>query len=351
MQLKVLIAEDDKHTRTIMEHIFQKDPAFKDMDIELLLAPDGELALDLFKRNRVDLVISDLLMPKMDGFAFCRAVRESDHGKDIPIVITSAIYKETALLNRLREELGVVFFPKPFQVREFTHEILGLLQRGEATETPAARRTRITMSGPFQGTLDVRPLPTLLLDIYDIEGTGVLLLEQGKMQKEIFFLFGRPMGAESNIRHEMLGNYLVTKSVITEKRHQELLAQAKNTRVSFLKALLDAREFDQELVLKYHASLVKVRIVNAFRWHSGNYTFSPGDTFSERLPKSPVDPVALVFAGLKRGADLDVITQRVQNDLFSTIKFNERYHSLREEFLRVFGDTVLAQLGQPGTNI
>jgi len=76
MQLKVLIAEDDKHTRTIMEHIFQKDPAFKDMDIELLLAPDGELALDLFKRNRVDLVISDLLMPKMDGFAFCRAVRE-----------------------------------------------------------------------------------------------------------------------------------------------------------------------------------------------------------------------------------------------------------------------------------
>ncbi|PKN21792.1 MAG: hypothetical protein CVU65_16215 [Deltaproteobacteria bacterium HGW-Deltaproteobacteria-22] len=351
MQLKVLIAEDDKHTRTIMEHIFQKDPAFKDMEIELLLAPDGEMALDLFKRNRVDLVISDLLMPKMDGFAFCRAVRESDHGKDIPIVITSAIYKETALLNRLREELGVVFFPKPFQVREFTHEILGLLKPGDALETTAARRTRITMSGPFQGTLDVRPLPTLLLDIYDIEGTGVLLLEQGKMQKEIFFLFGRPMGAESNIRHEMLGNYLVTKSVITEKRHQELLAQAKNTRVSFLKALLDSKEFDQELVMKYHASLVKVRIVNAFRWHSGNYTFSPGDTFSERLPKSPVDPVALVFAGLKRGADLDEITQKVQNDLFSNLKFNERYNTLREEFVRVFGDTVLVQLAQTGTNI
>ncbi len=205
------------------------------------------------------------------------------------------------------------------------------------------------MSGPFQGTLDVRPLPTLLLDIYDIEGTGVLLLEQGKMQKEIFFLFGRPMGAESNIRHEMLGNYLVTKSVLTEKRHQELLAQAKNTRVSFLKALLEAKEFDQELVLRYHASLVKVRIVNAFRWHTGNYSFSPGDT--ERLPKSPVDPVALVFAGLKRGADLDEITQKVQNDLFSQIKFNERFNTLREEFVRVFGDALLNQLTQAGTNI
>ena len=351
MQLKVLIAEDDKHTRTIMEHIFQKDPAFKDMQIELLLAPDGEVAWQLFQKNRVDLVISDLLMPKMDGFAFCRAVRDSAHGKDIPIVITSAIYKETALLNRLREELGVVFFPKPFQVREFTHEILQLLKRGDATEAAPTKRTRITMSGPFQGTLDVRPLATLLLDIYDIEGTGVLLLEQGKMQKEIFFLFGRPMGAESNIRHEMLGNYLVTKSVLTEKRHQELLATAKNTRVSFLKALLEAKEFDQDLVLKYHASLVKVRIVNAFRWHSGSYTFSPGDTFSERLPKSPVDPVALVFAGLKRGADLDEITARVQNDLFSTFKFNERYKTLHDEFVRVFGDAVLVHLGAPGATI
>ena len=129
MQLKVLIAEDDKHTRTIMEHIFQKDPAFKDMQIELLLAPDGEVAWQLFQKSKVDLVISDLLMPKMDGFAFCRAVRDSAHGKDIPIVITSAIYKETALLNRLREELGVVFFPKPFQVREFTHEILQQIGR------------------------------------------------------------------------------------------------------------------------------------------------------------------------------------------------------------------------------
>lgn len=351
MQLKILIAEDDKHTRTIMEHIFQKDPAFKDMQIELLLAPDGEIAWQLFQKNKVDLVISDLLMPKMDGFAFCRAVRDSAHGKDIPIVITSAIYKETALLNRLREELGVVFFPKPFQVREFTHEILQMLRRGDATDAAPSKRTRITMSGPFQGTLDVRPLATLLLDIYDIEGTGVLLLEQGKMQKEIFFLFGRPMGAESNIRHEMLGNYLVSKGVLTEKRHQELLATAKNTRVTFLKALLDAREFDQDMVLKYHASLVKVRIVNAFRWHTGTYTFSPGDTFSERLPKSPVDPVALVFAGLKRGVDLDEITTRVQNDLFSTFRFNERFNTLREEFLRVFGDAVLGHLSVPGATI
>lgn len=350
MHLTVLIAEDDKHTRTIMEHIFQKDPVFKDFDVELLLASDGEQALQLFSRNQVDLIISDLLMPKMDGFAFCRAVRDNEKGKNIPIVVTSAIYKETALLNRLRDELHVTFFPKPFQVREFTHEILQLLQESSISEA-IPKRTRITMSGPFQGSLDTRSLPALLLDIYEIEGTGVLELNQEKLHKEIYFLFGRPMGSDSNIRHESLGHYLVTKGVLTEKRHQELLAVAKNTRVSFLKALLDAKEFDNEMVMRFHASLVKVRIVNAFRWHKGTYTFTPGDTFSERIPKSPVDPVALVMAGLKRAIDMDEIMRYIEGDEYSHFKFTERFHTLKDEFIRVFGDTVFGHLTTPGATI
>ncbi len=350
MHLTVLIAEDDKHTRTIMEHIFQKDPAFKDFQVELLLASDGEQALQLFSRNKVDLVISDLLMPKMDGFAFCRAVRDSENGKNIPIVVTSAIYKETALLNRMRDELGVTFFPKPFQVREFTHEILQLLRRDDVSDS-TPKRTRITMSGPFNGSLETRSLPALLLDIYEIEGTGVLELDQDKLHKEIYFLFGRPMGSDSNIRHESLGHYLVTKGVLTEKRHQELLAVAKNTRVSLLKALLDAKEFDTDMVMRFHASLVKVRIVNAFRWRKGDYVFTPGDTFSERIPKSPVDPVALVMAGLKRALDMDEIMRHIEGDEYSHFKFTERFHALRDEFVRVFGDTVLAHLAAPGATI
>ena len=129
MALKILVAEDDRHTRRILDHIFTKDPAFRDQDVELFLAPDGEEALKLFEKESPDLVISDLLMPRLDGFALCRAIRRLPNGKDVPIIVTSAIYKETALLNRMRDELGVEFFAKPFQVRELVRGVQRLLEK------------------------------------------------------------------------------------------------------------------------------------------------------------------------------------------------------------------------------
>jgi CheY-like chemotaxis protein len=344
MGFKVLIAEDDRHTRTILEHIFTKDPAFKKMNIELLLAADGEQALRYFKSHNPDLIISDLLMPKMDGFAFCRAVRASPEGKDTPLVITSAIYKETVLLNRLRDELKVVFFPKPFQVREFTNEILQLINKPVINSEIVYTRNRITMSGPFKGSLKDRSLPAIILDIHRIEGTGVLSLEKGKMTKQIFFQFGRPIGAESNIRHENLGNYLVSKKILSDNQHQQLLIKAKDKRVSFLKSLIDSKQFNEDLVIKYHSSLVKVRIVNAFRWHEGSYAFLPGDSFSERITKAPVDPVALIFAGLKRISDLDQITSQLENKILSIIQFTPQGETLKKEFIRIFGDSIISQI-------
>ncbi|MBN2724592.1 MAG: response regulator [Deltaproteobacteria bacterium] len=351
MAFKVLIAEDDRHTRTILEHIFTKDPSFKEMDIELLLASDGEQALRYFRSHDPDLIISDLLMPKVDGFAFCRAVRESPNGKDKPLVITSAIYKETALLNRLREELGVVFFAKPFQVREFTSEILSLIKVKPVIEKKTDFKTRITMSGPFKGSLNNKCLPELLIDLHDIDATGILIIEKGRMKKEIFCQFGRPVGAESNIRHETLGNYLVTKKLLTEKQHQDILIRAKDNRISFLRSLIESEAFDEESILRYHSSLVKVRIVNAFKWSEGDYSFIPGDDFSDRITKSPVDVISLVFAGMKRVSDLDEIADRLKSDLLSTITITERGDKLKEEFVRVFENTVFNQITGGSTSL
>ncbi len=354
MGYKVLIAEDDRHTRTILEHIFTKDPAFKDQEIELLLASDGEQALSYFKSHDPDLIISDLLMPKVDGFAFCRTVRKTPKGKNLPLVITSAIYKETALLNRLREELNVTFFPKPFQVREFTKEISRMmnLENSDSIEPEEKEFVdRVTMSQPFKGKLQERSMPSLLLDIQNIEGTGVLKLERGKIKKEIFFLFGRPVGAESNIRHENLGNYLVSKNIISKEQHHKLLSSARENHISFLKALMELNKFDESLVLKYHSSLVKVRIVNAFKWHKGEYSFLPGDSFSDRIIKAPVDPIALVFAGLKRITDLDTITDKLQDDITSLIKITKRGEKHKSEFQRIFGAKIYDEIENNKTSL
>src|SRR4051794_17844622 len=116
--LRILIVEDDKHIRRILESLIQADPGLVARGAEIVIAEDGKEGLEALDQGRVDLVVSDLLMPRMDGFTFCRELRKHKHGKDVPLIVTSAIYKDQNTLQRLHTETGAEFFAKPFQVRE-----------------------------------------------------------------------------------------------------------------------------------------------------------------------------------------------------------------------------------------
>jgi CheY-like chemotaxis protein len=115
---KVLVAEDDRMTRRILQTTLENHPDLKPYAVRVILAADGEEALRLFTDERPDIVMADLFMPKLDGFALCRTIRDSPHGRRIPIVVTSAVWKQPAILDQLRNDLGVVFVSKPFQMDE-----------------------------------------------------------------------------------------------------------------------------------------------------------------------------------------------------------------------------------------
>lgn len=352
MSLKILVAEDDRHTRRILEHIFTKDPAFREKNAQILLAPDGEEALKIFERESPDLVISDLLMPRLDGFALCRAIRRLPNGKDVPIIVTSAIYKETALLNRMREELGVEFFAKPFQVRELVRGVGRLLDRrrraasGELPRTATERATpgARAKANRQEGELSERPLAALLFDLMEEQVTGVLTLRRGRIKKEIFIIHGMPVGAESNIRTETLGHYLVAKHVLDEQQHQRALAYAKENRKSVREALVALGWLSEQDVLRHHTALVKLKIINSLRWHDGTYALSPGDTFSERIPKATIDLTKILFLGLQRVTSPDEVSRRLEAEGNRVVRLTARVERYRDTFQRVFGDEVLRLL-------
>ncbi|MCC8018484.1 MAG: response regulator [Rikenellaceae bacterium] len=79
----ILIAEDNCQLREFLRSIF--DEAYR-----VLEAPDGAAALDICRRDRVDLVISDVLMPRMDGYNFCSAVKNDPDLCHIPVVMLTA---------------------------------------------------------------------------------------------------------------------------------------------------------------------------------------------------------------------------------------------------------------------
>lgn len=82
---KILVVEDNEDTREILLY------RLKSMgDYEVLLASDGKEALEMATKTKPDLIIMDLKMPVMDGWEATKALRQTDWGKDLPVIALTA---------------------------------------------------------------------------------------------------------------------------------------------------------------------------------------------------------------------------------------------------------------------
>ena len=84
--MNVLIVEDDQESRYMLEALF------KGNGCNVLTAADGIAALEILRRDPVDVVVSDIMMPRMDGFQLCRILKTDPGLKHIPFVIYTATY-------------------------------------------------------------------------------------------------------------------------------------------------------------------------------------------------------------------------------------------------------------------
>jgi CheY-like chemotaxis protein len=90
----VLVVEDDEITRHLLRRNLEKE------GYPVLLAPNGRAALELIRMRLPSIILLDLMMPEMDGFAFSQAVRERKDMRDVPIMILTA--KDLTQEDRLR---------------------------------------------------------------------------------------------------------------------------------------------------------------------------------------------------------------------------------------------------------
>lgn len=79
---KILVVEDDKHTRMLLKAVLES------AGYTIVTANNGEDALEQMEREHIDLVVLDIMMPKMDGYEFTKVLRENDN--NLPILMVSA---------------------------------------------------------------------------------------------------------------------------------------------------------------------------------------------------------------------------------------------------------------------
>lgn len=128
MGKKLLIVEDELHIRTLLEQALED--LEDEFDVEILSAADGEEGLEVIRRERPQAVFLDIMMPKMNGYEVCRAVKEDPELKDTIIVLLTAKGQEADRRKGL--EIGAYdYMTKPFdpdEVVELAKELLQIVE-------------------------------------------------------------------------------------------------------------------------------------------------------------------------------------------------------------------------------
>lgn len=120
--IHILVAEDDKHARKLLETVLKRE------GYHVLTAQDGEEALTTLERQHVDLMILDIMMPKMDGYEVVRQLRQANF--NLPILMVSA--KQLPEDKKKGFIVGTDdYMTKPIDVEEMLLRVRALLRRSQ----------------------------------------------------------------------------------------------------------------------------------------------------------------------------------------------------------------------------
>ncbi len=114
MSKKLLITDDEPHIRLLLEQALED---LEDHDVEFFFAENGEIALEIIEKEKPQLVLLDVMMPKMNGFDVCKTVKKDWGMDDVFIIMLTAKGQEYDKEKGL--EVGANFYiTKPFNPDE-----------------------------------------------------------------------------------------------------------------------------------------------------------------------------------------------------------------------------------------
>src|SRR2546426_8558123 len=122
----ILLVDDEESVQKLLTYPLERD------GYRVLQARDGLEALERFEREPIDLVVLDVMLPKLDGLEVCKRLRATS---TVPIIMLTA--RDDELDKVIGLELGADdYITKPFSIREFRSRVRALLRRARAPHVP-----------------------------------------------------------------------------------------------------------------------------------------------------------------------------------------------------------------------
>ena len=126
---KILLVEDEKNIVKVVAYNLERE------GYQVITARDGEEGLAKARKELPDLILLDLMLPKLDGLDLCRQLKADPKNARIPIIMLTAKTQEADRVVGL--ELGADdYVAKPFSMRELAARVKAVLRRGQSSEAP-----------------------------------------------------------------------------------------------------------------------------------------------------------------------------------------------------------------------
>ncbi len=153
---KVLVVDDERPNRLYLKKLLSS------YGCEVLEAADGPSALELVHRERPDLILADVVMPGMDGFQFCGAVKERAATRDVPVIMVTAKGQIEDLKKGF--DLGAMdYIRKPFDARELVLRVGNALALKRSNDALAHWKRRVSHELELAGKIQQSMFSTVPL--------------------------------------------------------------------------------------------------------------------------------------------------------------------------------------------
>ncbi|MBI2329599.1 MAG: response regulator transcription factor [Chloroflexi bacterium] len=153
-QGKILVVDDERKLLSLVRAYLERE------GYQVVEATEGHQALATFRRETLDLIVLDLMLPGVDGLEICREIRRTS---SVPIIMLTARDEDSDKLVGL--EMGADdYITKPFSPRELVARVRAVLRRTRPAESPASSSMRLTLGAlildetRFEATCHHHPL-------------------------------------------------------------------------------------------------------------------------------------------------------------------------------------------------
>jgi DNA-binding response OmpR family regulator len=161
--IRILVVEDSRTQAEYLSHILENE------GYTVAQAANGNDALDLIRIDRPTIVLTDILMPEMDGYALCRSIKQDECMADIPVILVTQLFDPADLIQGLEAGADNIII-KPFEAEHVMFRIKSTLRSREHKDSnDAGAALEVSSDGRMHRfpASQVRS-PAILLSSYDL---------------------------------------------------------------------------------------------------------------------------------------------------------------------------------------